>query len=54
MFVVEDLLAKELKAVHTTRLQFYQENELNVTAELAQTAERNYHELYTTFPQRLP
>jgi hypothetical protein len=28
------------------RLKFYQENELNVTAKLAQTAEQNDHQLY--------
>jgi hypothetical protein len=43
---VEDLLTKELKAAHATRLRFYQDKELNVTAELAQTTEHNDHELY--------
>jgi Chromo (CHRromatin Organisation MOdifier) domain len=27
-------------------LRFYKDKELNVTAELAQAAERNYHQLY--------
>jgi hypothetical protein len=35
VFVVKNLLTKELKATHATRLQFYQDQELNVTAELA-------------------
>jgi hypothetical protein len=35
MFVVEYLLAKELKAGHATRLRFYQDKELIVTAKLA-------------------
>jgi hypothetical protein len=46
VFVVENLLTKELKAAHATRLRFYQDNELHVTAELAQTVELNDHELY--------
>jgi hypothetical protein len=46
VFVVENQLAKELKAAHSTRLRFYQDKELNVTAELAQAAEHNDHELY--------
>jgi hypothetical protein len=46
VFVVENQLAKELKAAHATRLRFYQDKELNVTAELAQAAEHNDHELY--------
>jgi hypothetical protein len=45
VFVVENLLTKELKAAHATRLRFYQDKELNVTAELAQAAEHNDHEL---------
>jgi hypothetical protein len=32
VFVVENLLTKELKAAHTTRLRFYKDKELNVTA----------------------
>jgi hypothetical protein len=35
VFVVENLLTKELKAAHATRLRFYKDKELNVTAELA-------------------
>jgi hypothetical protein len=46
VFVEEDLLTKELKAAHATRLRFYKDKELNVTAELAQAAEHNYHQLY--------
>jgi hypothetical protein len=46
VFVVENLLTKELKAAHATRLRFYEDKELNVTAELAQAAEHNDHQLY--------
>jgi hypothetical protein len=46
VFVVENLLTKELKAAHATRLRFYKDRELNVTAELAQAAEHNDHQLY--------
>jgi hypothetical protein len=46
VFVVQNLLTKELKAAHATRLRFYKDKELNVTAELAQAAEHNYHQLY--------
>jgi hypothetical protein len=46
VFVVVNLLTKELKAAHPTRLRFYKEKELNVTAELAQAAEHNDHQLY--------
>jgi hypothetical protein len=46
LFVVENLFTKELKAAHAKRLGLYQDKELNVTAELAQAAEHNYHELY--------
>jgi hypothetical protein len=46
VFVVENLLTKELKAAHATCLRFYKDKELNVTAELAQAAERNDHQLY--------
>jgi hypothetical protein len=35
VFVVENLLTRELKVTHATRLRFYQIKELNVTAELA-------------------
>jgi hypothetical protein len=43
VFVVENLLTKELKAAHATRLRFYKDKELNVTTELAQAAEHNDH-----------
>jgi hypothetical protein len=46
VFVVENLLTKELKAAHATRLRFYKDKELNFTAELAQAAEHNDHQLY--------
>jgi hypothetical protein len=46
VFVVENLLPKELKAMHATRLRFYKDKELNVSAELAQAAEPNDHQLY--------
>jgi hypothetical protein len=46
VFVVENLLTKELKAAHATRLRFYKDKELNVTAELPQAAEHNDHQLY--------
>jgi hypothetical protein len=46
VFVVENLLTKELKAAHATRLRLYKDKELNVTAELAQAAEHNDHQLY--------
>jgi hypothetical protein len=46
VFVVENLLTKELKAAHATRLRFYKDKELNVTAELAQAAMHNDHQLY--------
>jgi hypothetical protein len=46
VFVVESLLTKGIKAAHATHRRFYQDKELNVTAELAQTAEYNDHELY--------
>jgi hypothetical protein len=46
VFTVENLLKKELKAPHTTRLRLYMDKELNVTAELAQAAEHNDHQLY--------
>jgi hypothetical protein len=45
VFVAENLLKKELKAAHTTRLRFYKDTELNITAEPAQTAEHNDNEL---------
>jgi Chromo (CHRromatin Organisation MOdifier) domain len=46
VFVVDNLLTKELKAAHATRLRFYKDKELNVTAELAKAAELNDHQLY--------
>jgi Chromo (CHRromatin Organisation MOdifier) domain len=46
VFVVENLLTKELKAAHATRLRFYNEKELNVTAILAKAGEHNDHKLY--------
>jgi hypothetical protein len=46
VFVVKNLLAKEFKAAHATRLRFDKDKELNVTAELAQAAEHNDHQLY--------
>jgi Chromo (CHRromatin Organisation MOdifier) domain len=46
VFVVENLLTKELKAAHATRLRFYNDNDLNVTAKLTQVYEHNKHQLY--------
>jgi hypothetical protein len=46
LFVVDNLLTEELKAAHATRLIFYKDKKLNVTAELAQAAEHNDHQLY--------
>jgi hypothetical protein len=46
VLVVENLPTRELKAAHATRLRFYKDKELNFTAELAQAAERNDHQLY--------
>jgi hypothetical protein len=46
VFVVENLLTKELKAARATRLRFYKDKELDVTAELSQAAEHNDHQLY--------
>jgi hypothetical protein len=43
---VGNLLTKELKAAHATRLRFYHDKELNVTAELAQAAEHKDYELF--------
>jgi Chromo (CHRromatin Organisation MOdifier) domain len=45
-YVVENLLTKELKAAHATRLRFYEDKELNVTVDPAQAAEHNDHQLY--------
>jgi hypothetical protein len=44
VFVVENKLTKALKAAHATRLRFYEDKELNVTAELAQAAKHNEHQ----------
>jgi hypothetical protein len=46
VFVVENLLTKELKAAHATYLRFYRDKDLSVTAELAQAAELKDHQLY--------
>jgi Chromo (CHRromatin Organisation MOdifier) domain len=46
VFVIENILTKELKAAHATRLRFYKDKDLNVTAELAQAAEHNDHQRY--------
>jgi hypothetical protein len=46
LFVLKNLLMKELKAAHAARLRSYQDKELNVTAELAQAADHNDHQLY--------
>jgi hypothetical protein len=46
VFVVENLLTKELKASHVTRLRLYKGKELNVTAKLAQAADHNDNQLY--------
>jgi hypothetical protein len=46
VFFIENLLTMELKAARSNRLRFYQDKELNFTAELAHAAEHNDHELY--------
>jgi Chromo (CHRromatin Organisation MOdifier) domain len=48
VFVVENLLTKDLKAALATRLRFYKDKELNDTffAGLTQASDHNYHELY--------
>jgi hypothetical protein len=46
VLVEENMLTKELKAAHATRLRFYQDKELIVTAEMAQAAELTYHQIY--------
>jgi hypothetical protein len=46
VFVVENLLTKELKGAHAIRLRFYQNEELKVTAKLVQAAENNDYQLY--------
>jgi hypothetical protein len=40
VFVVENLLTKELKAAHATRLRFYKDKDLNVTADIAGSGRR--------------
>jgi hypothetical protein len=45
VFPLGNLLAENLKTEHATRLGFYRDKELNVSMELAQAAEQNYHEL---------
>jgi hypothetical protein len=49
VFVIENLLTKELKAAYATRLRFYKDKELNATAELAHAAEHNDHQLYVVW-----
>jgi Chromo (CHRromatin Organisation MOdifier) domain len=46
VFVEENLLRKELKAAHATRLRFYKDKKHNVTAELAQAAEHSDYQIY--------
>jgi Chromo (CHRromatin Organisation MOdifier) domain len=46
VFVVENLLTKEVKAALATHLRLYKGKELNVTAELDQAAEHNDHQHY--------
>jgi Chromo (CHRromatin Organisation MOdifier) domain len=46
VFVVKNLLTEELEAAHATRLRFYEDKKLNVTAELAKAAEHKDHQLY--------
>jgi hypothetical protein len=46
VFVVENLLTKERKSAHATRLRFYKDKDLNVAVELYQAAEHNDHQLY--------
>jgi hypothetical protein len=43
VFVVENLLTKELKPAHATCLRICKDKKLNVAAELAQAAEHNDH-----------
>jgi hypothetical protein len=38
VFVVENLVTKELKAAHATHLIFYRDKELQFTAELAKAS----------------
>jgi hypothetical protein len=46
VFVVENLLTKELKAEHATRMRFYHDKELHVTKELDQATDHNDHQLF--------
>jgi hypothetical protein len=46
VFVIENLLTKDLKAAHATRLRLYEDKEFNVTAELAKAAEHNDRQRY--------
>jgi hypothetical protein len=46
VFAVENLLTKKLRAAHGTRLLFYQDKKLNVTAELSQSADHIDYQLY--------
>jgi hypothetical protein len=46
VFVVDNLLTKELNAAHATRRRFYQDMEHNVAVELSQAVEHNDHQLY--------
>jgi hypothetical protein len=46
VFVVENLLTKELKAARGTGLRLLLDTELHVTAELAQVAGHNDYQLY--------
>jgi hypothetical protein len=45
VFIVENLPTKEVKAAHATRFRFCNDKELNFTAEPAQAAEHNGHQL---------
>jgi hypothetical protein len=44
VFVVENLLTRVLKTAHATRPRFYQDKQLNISAELGQATEYNDHE----------
>jgi uncharacterized protein YueI len=46
VFVAENLLTKELKTAHATRLRLNKDKELNVTVKLAKAAEHNDHQIY--------
>jgi hypothetical protein len=45
VLVEYNLLTNELKVAHATRLRFYKDKELNVTAELSRAPEHNDHQL---------